>query len=230
MDSEQRTRHKPDARSESAARPRKGPGRQTPGQTKQRNLELLHKALDLFLEQGFERTTIDAIAASVGMAKRTVYLRYGDKTRLFKAALQRAIEEWIVPVDRLRAAETDDVEETLLRHRADAGRQHPESRRLASDAHHQRGIRPNAGNRRIHVHTRHRADDRLSHGSDSPTHPARRRQHSVSSRSRTRVSVSGRRRSGEHDSVGHRSRQAEIDKHTRYCVRFFLHGLLHPSP
>ena len=49
------------------------------------------------------------------MAKRTVYLRYGNKTRLFKASLQRAIEEWIVPVDRLRAAETDDAEETLLR-------------------------------------------------------------------------------------------------------------------
>ena len=100
---------------DSVVRPRKGPGRQSPGQTKQRNLDLLHKALDLFLEHGFERTSIDDIAAAVGMAKRTVYLRYGNKTRLFKAALQRAIEEWIVPVDRLRAAETDDVEETLQR-------------------------------------------------------------------------------------------------------------------
>jgi AcrR family transcriptional regulator len=49
------------------------------------------------------------------MAKRTVYLRYGDKTALFKAALQRAIEEWIVPVERLRAAESGDLEETLLK-------------------------------------------------------------------------------------------------------------------
>ena len=49
------------------------------------------------------------------MAKRTVYLRYGDKTALFKAALERAIEEWIVPIERLQAAETDDLEETLLR-------------------------------------------------------------------------------------------------------------------
>ena len=33
---------------------------------------------------------------------------------MFKAALQRAIQEWIVPVERLRAAETGDLEQTLL--------------------------------------------------------------------------------------------------------------------
>jgi TetR/AcrR family transcriptional repressor of mexJK operon len=97
------------------ARARRTPGRTTPSQTKLRNLELLDKSLDLFLDNGFERTSIDAIAASVGMAKRTLYLRYGNKTGLFKASLQRAIEEWIVPIDRLRDAETDDVEQTLLR-------------------------------------------------------------------------------------------------------------------
>jgi TetR/AcrR family transcriptional regulator, mexJK operon transcriptional repressor len=89
--------------------------RQGPGRPTLSNEELLDKALDLFLERGFERTTIDAITASAGMAKRTVYLRYSDKTALFKAALQRAIEDWIVPVERLRAVESDNVEDTLLR-------------------------------------------------------------------------------------------------------------------
>ena len=97
-------------KSKSNQKLRQGPGRPTLS-----NEELLDKALDLFLERGFERTTIDAITASAGMAKRTVYLRYSDKTALFKAALQRAIEDWIVPVERLRAAESDDVEDTLLR-------------------------------------------------------------------------------------------------------------------
>jgi AcrR family transcriptional regulator len=78
------------------------------------NEAFLDKALDLFLEQGFERTSIDAITASAGMAKRTVYLRYGDKKALFKAALQRAIDEWIVPLEQLQAAECDDLEESLL--------------------------------------------------------------------------------------------------------------------
>lgn len=95
-----------------AAPPRlnRGPGRPTLS-----NEELLDKALEIFLEKGFERTSIDAITAAAGVAKRTVYLRYEDKTALFKAALERAIEEWIVPIETLRAAETDDLEETLLR-------------------------------------------------------------------------------------------------------------------
>jgi AcrR family transcriptional regulator len=92
----------------------RSPGRPTRDQAEQRNRELLEKALDLFLENGFERTTIEGITAAVGMAKRTVYARYGDKMTLFKAALQRAIEEWMLPVDRLREAETADLEETLL--------------------------------------------------------------------------------------------------------------------
>src|ERR1043166_8675813 len=88
--------------------------RRGPGRPSLSNEELLDKALDLFLELGFERTSIDAIAAAAGMAKRTIYARYGDKLSLFRAALHRAIEEWIVPVESLQAAETDDLEETLL--------------------------------------------------------------------------------------------------------------------
>jgi len=98
-----------------AYRRHRSPGRPTRSQAEERNRELLDKALDLFLEHGFERTTIEAITAAVGMAKRTVYARYGDKETLFRTALQRAIDEWIVPVATLRALETDDFEETLGR-------------------------------------------------------------------------------------------------------------------
>lgn len=76
-------------------------------------MELLDRALELFLERGFEVATIDAIAADVGMTKRTVYGLYPDKKSLFTATVQRAIERWIVPMETLRAVETDDLEETL---------------------------------------------------------------------------------------------------------------------
>jgi len=85
-----------------------------PGRPTLSDEQLLDIALDLFLENGFERTSIDAICAAAGMAKRTVYARYGDKETLFKAALRRAIDDWLVPVERLRAAEVDDLEKTLL--------------------------------------------------------------------------------------------------------------------
>lgn len=92
----------------------RGPGRPSRAQIEARNRELLDHALDLFLERGFEGTTIEAIIDDLGMARRTVYARYGDKITLFKAALQRAIDDWVVPDEQLRAAETDDFDETML--------------------------------------------------------------------------------------------------------------------
>jgi AcrR family transcriptional regulator len=68
----------------------------------------------MFLEHGFDGTTMEAVTAAAGIAKRTVYLRYGDKKSLFQAAVKRAIEEWIVPIESLRAAETDDLGGSLL--------------------------------------------------------------------------------------------------------------------
>jgi TetR/AcrR family transcriptional regulator, mexJK operon transcriptional repressor len=99
-----------DASSPGGEGKRRGPGRPSLS-----NEQLLDRALDLFLENGFDGTSIDSIAATAGMAKRTIYTRYGDKTRLFQAALGRAIEDWLVPIDLLRAQETDDFEETLQR-------------------------------------------------------------------------------------------------------------------
>jgi AcrR family transcriptional regulator len=92
----------------------RGPGRPSREQVAQRDVELLDTALDLFLERGFEGTTIEALVDRLGMGRRTVYARYGDKITLFKAALQRAIDDWTVPEDSLRAAETGDFAETLL--------------------------------------------------------------------------------------------------------------------
>jgi TetR/AcrR family transcriptional regulator, mexJK operon transcriptional repressor len=90
-------------------------GRPTRDKARQREEELLDKALNLFLENGFERTTIDAIAASAGMAKRTMYVRFPDKAALFKASIERAIAQWIVPVERLREAESADLLGSLLK-------------------------------------------------------------------------------------------------------------------
>ncbi len=78
-----------------------------------RHEQLLEVALDTFLERGFEQTTILEIAKQVGMSKRTVYAYYDDKADLFKAAVQRAIDRYVVPFDTIKAAESDDLETTL---------------------------------------------------------------------------------------------------------------------
>ena len=95
------------------ARTRPRAGRPTKERAAARHAELLDSALDHFLDKGFEPATIEAIAASVGMTKRTVYARYPDKVSLFRAAVRRAIERLAVPAERIRATDCGDLEQTL---------------------------------------------------------------------------------------------------------------------
>lgn len=228
MDNEEHHGHNRHAGAASPeAKPRRGPGRQTASATRQRNLELLDRALDLFLERGFERTTIDAIAASVGMAKRTVYLRYGDKTGLFKAALKRAIESWIVPVDRLRAAETEDIGESLLRvgRMLVANVMSPAGLRLVRVTNAESGRLPEIG---AFSYTYGTAPT-IAYLADFIRRRIRRDGVEVSNPEEAAIAflylvVGG---PATMPAWGITLSEAAIDKHTQYAVRLFLHGLLH---
>lgn len=94
------------------SRPRAG--RPTREQAEARHEELLDCALDHFLDRGYEQATIEAIAADVGMTKRTVYTRYADKASLFRAAVRRAIDRYTLPEDAIRATDVGDLEQTLI--------------------------------------------------------------------------------------------------------------------
>lgn len=48
------------------------------------------------------------------MSKRTVYARYADKSALFVAAVERAVERFTVPREDLEAVITGDLEESLV--------------------------------------------------------------------------------------------------------------------
>ncbi len=85
-----------------------------PGRPSISDTVLLDKAYDLFQKHGFERTSLSTIAAEAGIAKRTMYQRYPDKDALFRAALKQAIENWIVPLEKLRSVECEDFEQTLF--------------------------------------------------------------------------------------------------------------------
>jgi AcrR family transcriptional regulator len=49
-------------------------------------------ALTLFASDGYERTTVDAIAAEAGVSKRTVYSHYSDKETLFLSVVRDTCE------------------------------------------------------------------------------------------------------------------------------------------
>jgi AcrR family transcriptional regulator len=98
---------------EITAIPRAKAGRPTRQQAVARHDELLDCALDHFLDRGYEAATIEAIAAAVGMTKRTVYARHADKTALFRAAVHRAIARYAITDERIEATDCGDLEQTL---------------------------------------------------------------------------------------------------------------------
>ena len=57
--------------------------------------EIERAALALFTRYGYERTSVDAIAAEAGVSKRTVYNHFGDKENLFLSVVQRTFS-WMV--------------------------------------------------------------------------------------------------------------------------------------
>lgn len=74
---------------------------------------LLERALDVFLEHGFERSTTEEIATAAGMSKRTVYARYPDKAALFRAAVKLAVDRYAIQPSELEAAVSADLAQTL---------------------------------------------------------------------------------------------------------------------
>jgi TetR/AcrR family transcriptional regulator, mexJK operon transcriptional repressor len=54
--------------------------------------QILGVATQLFLEQGYGSTSIEAVAAGAGVSKRTFYDRFDDKAALFAAVVHQIIE------------------------------------------------------------------------------------------------------------------------------------------
>lgn len=70
-----------------------------PGRPKdlEKRAAILEAAKRLFTTQGFEGTSMDAIAAAAGVSKLTVYSHYQDKERLFTAAVECVCQEQMPP-------------------------------------------------------------------------------------------------------------------------------------
>ncbi|MDX6585945.1 MAG: hypothetical protein QOI31_418 [Solirubrobacterales bacterium] len=78
---------------------------------------VLDVAYELFLENGFEGTSMDAIAAAAGVSKPVVYDCFASKDELFTAMLDREEERILVETgEALGTTGTpDDPEATLIR-------------------------------------------------------------------------------------------------------------------
>ena len=89
-------------------------GRPTRQEAERRHMNLLAAATSLFLENGWDGTSIDEISRQSEVAKRFIYARYPDKAALFVSALQRYLDQLIGILHRVEPPPTD-VEEGLCR-------------------------------------------------------------------------------------------------------------------
>jgi TetR/AcrR family transcriptional regulator, mexJK operon transcriptional repressor len=66
-------------------------------------------AVRLFIRDGYERTSVDAIAAEAGVSKRTIYNRYGDKRNLLMSVLKDAYATMLGVFGAIMDAHLSDV-------------------------------------------------------------------------------------------------------------------------
>ncbi|GAA4669627.1 TetR/AcrR family transcriptional regulator [Streptomyces chumphonensis] len=89
------------------------------GSTRKR-AAILSAARELFLTDGFDRTSVDAIAARAEVSKRTVYDYFGDKQTLLRAVLDAVGQSLITTIRRTlddtlsEVTEAADLEDALV--------------------------------------------------------------------------------------------------------------------
>jgi len=88
---------------------RRSGGRPTREEAEARDARLLDVATSLFMERGFDGTSIDAVAEAAGVGKPTVYARYRDKRDLFAAVLRGRIRSWLAPVSAAAEAQATET-------------------------------------------------------------------------------------------------------------------------
>ena len=80
-----------------------------------RRPEVLDAALKLFLEGGYEGTSMEAIARAAGVTKPVVYACFPGKEQLFRALLRREEERILAEIAAaFEGADLDDPESTLV--------------------------------------------------------------------------------------------------------------------
>ena len=88
-------------------------GRPKAGEVERRNEHIVRAAGEMFMQHGFGGTSMEAVAQTARISKRTLYARYPDKSTLFSEVLGGLVRRWLVPLDRFDS-EQDNLEGILL--------------------------------------------------------------------------------------------------------------------
>lgn len=77
--------------------------------------QILAGAREVFTELGFERASVDLIAARAGVSKATVYNHFRDKNGLFTASFMEGADDVRRELKAVLEGASDDLEDTLQR-------------------------------------------------------------------------------------------------------------------
>jgi len=86
---------------------------------------ILAAATELFLEQGYERTTVAEVAQRAGVSRATVFWHFSDKAGLFREAFNRLVEPFRVSLERdfAELPPAKRLDELIALYRSFAGQQ-----------------------------------------------------------------------------------------------------------
>ena len=129
-------------------------GRPTKEETAQLSRDIREAALTLFLERGYEGTSLDDVAGAARTTKASVYVRFADKESLFTGVMRWAIgrTDWPDPESKPLDLDGLDNLEGALRSIADAALHratHPSMVRLNQIAIAQAGRFPDLAQRSL---------------------------------------------------------------------------------
>src|SRR5262245_23079791 len=83
----------------------KGPGRLSAEETALLAGRLLDAAQSVFIEMGYARATMDAIAKAAGASRKTIYARYANKAEVLTAVVNRLLDTALAPHEAEPASE-----------------------------------------------------------------------------------------------------------------------------
>ena len=79
-----------------------------------RQAAILAAAVKVFFQFGYRKTSMEDVTAAAEVSRRTLYLQFRHKERLFRAALECLREQMLVSIRRLAGNQKDTLEQALM--------------------------------------------------------------------------------------------------------------------
>lgn len=91
-------------------------GRPTAEQANSIDRAIVDTARAMFLADGFDAVGMKQVAEMARVSKGTLYARYPSKEALFKAVIEKTVEDWSAEASQQDTQLTDDIEQRLRHH------------------------------------------------------------------------------------------------------------------